>query len=355
MKPQLLSLGLIFLCLTGCEHEPVKTVAKPQPNAQTGQALDNAAAALDTLKSEQKKKSEVLAALIDSADEANLGNPDGVPKVTVANELSVARAANGQATPDPEAALAAAERRRLLAEGKAEEARQAYDSATRRAVEAGKALAEAQAKAEAELTGLRETINRMEREAQKANIAWQAERKAWEEERRRIQDEANRRVQMLQVRILNILGAVGLVAGGACMAIGGIAALRAGGWIAGVGGVACLGLAQLVSLWWFKFACGGALLLLLGGIGVSAWLGKRKEAAAALIKAKADEAAALLNKFKGVTRAVVPVLDDLYYAEDKDGQERLDKQVFDRLKDQMTEEERQLVHNVRGELSVKPQ
>lgn len=140
---------------------------------------------------------------------------------------------------------------------------------------------------------------------------------------------------------LSILAAVGVGF------FGSIAGLRRiGPYVAGLAiiGFLFLGAAQIITQWWFMWACAAEILVIVGWFGIYAWRHQKRGDLAEELQARTAKVAA-------VAKTAVPVLDDAYDAATAETKAWLDTHIFDRLSDLMRSkpEIKQVVHQIRAE------
>ncbi len=185
----------VLLTLTACKHDGV---AIPAPIvAPAGPASQAVGPAITAVGAEHAAALSKIAASAGAIREINAGQPEGPRTDGVANETDLIQELAGQ--PKPEDQLAASERARIVAEGKADEIAKAYAKATSEAAQqrakadaATAALEQARAAAAAEQASLQAKyqaeINRLvaEANARVAAAVKEAQDKARAEQRRMI-------------------------------------------------------------------------------------------------------------------------------------------------------------------------
>ena len=357
------ALAAVWL-LAGCESTPKAPPVRPEGRdaavSAAGARADAATASADGRADEAGRKTgELLSKLksnVVSARAANQGNPDGAPRTKVEGELGVAEGRLGEVQADPVELAAAAQRDLLVEQGRAAEARSAYDRAAAdargQAAELARAQQEAaQARLERDAARAQEkaALADFERRLEENARANQRARDELEARHRRELDEAAQQVLREQVAWLNRAAAgcaaLAVLSFGLAAMFGGLASLRLVGpfsAILGLGALVCFGLAQIVGQWWFKWAILAAVLAVLALV---AWwvLKKQKEGT---LKQKLEGRAASLQ---GLLTQVVPVLDKAYEGAEQSGKELLDRTIFQPLSSTMNRDEKALVHQLRAQ------
>ena len=371
----------VLWLLAGCSTDsPAKRVlpqapAKPaSPLAAAGDRADAATANADgRADARDAKTGELLSKLkanVVSARAANQGNPDAAPRTKVEGELGVAEGRLTNVSPDPAELAAAAQRDLLVEQGRAAEARSAYDRATKDAQ--GQAAEVARAQQEAAGARLERDTARAQEKAALAGFQAELERNRAANQRalddlraahQKELDDAHQQVLKDQVRWLNWAAAgcsaLAVLSFGLAAAFGGLVALRAVApfsAILGFSGLVAFGLAQVVGAWWFKWSVLGAVLVVLG---VVIWwvLKKQKEGT---LKADAEEKAARLTS---ALKTMVPVIDKVYDEGTteltelsakgmKTVRDLLDTLVFQPLGNKMDKDDKAVVHAIRAEAST---
>lgn len=350
--------------LAGCESTPKTPPVKPEgrdaavsaAGAKTDAATANADGRADDA---QRRTGELLSKLksnVVSARAANQGNPDGAPRTKVEGELGVAEGRLGEVQADPVELAAAAQRDLLVEQGRAAEARAAYDRAAAEARDQAAELARAQedaraARLERDAARAQEkaALADFERRLEENRLANQRALDALQARHQRELDEAHQQVLRDQVKWLNRAAAgcagAAVLSFGLAVAFGGLAAMRLVGpfsAVLGFGALVCFGLAQIVGLWWFKWAI---LAVVLVALGVCAWWVLKKQHEGTLKQKLEGKASSL----QGLLTQVIPVLDKAYENAEASGKELLDRTIFQPLSSTMNREEKALVHNLRAQ------
>lgn len=352
-------LGILALSY-GC-HTPAPAVALPTANAKmnaplvaagtTTDVANRAANAMDlNFNTRLASRDSKLVANINAAEDWNLLNPEGQPKVGVSNELTLARNRLSGVVADPEEVAAAANRRTLQLAGKLDEAHAAYNSANKQALDMASGIAAARAATE-QAHKERDAAIASEAKAREEYFALlEANRAVNQKIIETITAEADKKVQDLRAAVwrqqalwLNIAGAACVVLFGVLCWIGGLAGAKSA-WPFAVGGPLCWGLAQLVAEWWFKWAVFGVMAggFVVGGI----WLWKHLKLGEAKVVAEAKTA-----KVTAVLHDIVPVLDEAAKS-DPATKAVLDEHVFAPLGDKMNDTEKQMVKQVRADVAT---
>jgi hypothetical protein len=167
-------LPLMVLSAGGC-HGVFPPAPQPSAVAPALGDLTKLQAQLDAERVEDAKNKAFLAALLDSAKLANEGNPEGAAKEATAGEIGLAIDANGDVQADPQEAIASADRRRLYAEGKAEEARAASADVSKRLESAQADAAKKRAEADAQVKAISADLDTLKRLSADNEAAHQAE------------------------------------------------------------------------------------------------------------------------------------------------------------------------------------
>ena len=307
-------------------------------NAQLAKAQDAATRASEELKQAQSENQLLLAKLkanVTSAAAANTENPEGIPKVRVAGELSVADGRLDGVTADPAEVAAAAQRALLVEQGKTLQAQQAYQDAVR------DSKAEAQDVATETANAAEAYSQQLAAEDKLATVTATYEKRVSDNENantKRLQAVEDS-IRSAQVRDLN-------VAGGLCVALlalgvgfGGLAGLRMT-YPFGIVAAVLFGLAQVVGSLWFHYCLVGGLVVAI--ISAAFYL-------YSLYEEKKTHAAttAQLAQTTSVLHSVVPVLDSAYAGADEATKQVLDDKVFTPLATTMDRSEKALVETIR--------
>jgi hypothetical protein len=308
------------------------------------------------------RDSKVLSNIV-VASNANESNPEGSPKTVVKEELALARNRMKGVTPDENELVAGANRRLLVEQGKAEEARRAYDDAKNTADKLTAELTrtqEAKKKADQDLELAIQTQKRIQEEYDEKIKQNQIEAKAYLDkiEQDHKDELARRDSQVLkeQVTWFNragagcITGAVGLAA--AAWLVGGIVSIRkAAPIVVGLAllSVCAFSMAQLLGQPWIKWV--GISILGAVVIACTVWgvqMAKKNKLESEL-KEKAESLSTIVHN-------TVPVLDTAWETVvaqgNKMGQDLLETLVFAPLRAK-NDPEKKLIKKVRaGNLKV---
>lgn len=325
------------------DRKPAEAGGKPAAGMNLDAASLNATNATSKADEAQSKVNaenqatlEKVKANVISARKSNQENPDGLPKVKVDSELGVAESHLSSVKPDPVELAKSAANALLVEQGHTEEARRAYQ----KAMDDGKAQSAELVKAKLE----------SEKAAAERDVARAAELKAQDEYKAQMiknQVEFNRRLKEAQdlamqeqVKGLNWASFACIVVFGLGLGFGGPAGLKIT-WPFAVISALCLGLAQLVAIAWFKWACLGAIIVALGVCGWWVWSRYKMEA-------QRDEAEDKAGKLNSVLTSVIPVLDKAYENGEQTTKDVLDKAVFQPLSEKMNRDEKSLIHTIRA-------
>lgn len=327
---------LLFICLTlitsGCVLFHGKQ-PDPKPAAPITTAND-ASVALNAKEAELKGR---VAANIETARKANATQPESAAKNTIEGELALG-SNRLDVKADPAELLAGEQRARAIAEGRTEEARKLYADAAKQANEDAKARAKAEA-------DLRVALAKQASDAEKYAKDLAAMKASYEQQI----DSARNEVMKDQVKWLNraaaACAAIALGAIGLSLAFGGIAAIRVVApfaLVVGVGALGCFGLAQIVGLWWFKWA------VLTLALGVAAWIAvwTVKHYRQGNLKQEAESKAA---SYKNALSQIVPVLDKAYEDAESSTKTILDNLIFSKLSSLMDKKDKSVVHSIRAD------
>jgi hypothetical protein len=347
LLPLLLLFG-VTLSSSGCnfwpfKSDPLKPGGQASEASRLGSALsteDEAIKKASEAASEVERQNDKLLSELKSnvvfAREANSGNPEGNPKAVVDGELSIAEGRLSGVEADALELAAARARALLMGQGRTAEARSAYEKAAQRGeqqareleaarIETAKANQERDDARAATLTAVQEYTQRMEQNRAEFDRRLKA---------------AQDKVAADQIRALNVAGAVCLVLFGLGIGFGGPAGLKMT-WPFAVIALMCFGLAQILGLWWFKWAILTAVLVVLAVVVWWVWnqfkLGTLRENA----QTKADS-------FNSLLQQLIPVLDKAYENAEQSGKDLLDRTVFEPLSKKMDREEKSLIHSLRA-------
>lgn len=256
----------------GVENAQVKTV--------------KAVAAQDAAQADEKKKLDArdskVRASVDTASLANEDNPEGIPKYIVHDELALVQGLLEKAKAEDLAA--AAERRAKYEQGRAEEARRMYATASADNTKLASDIAKAQQAAEAAKSERDKALE----EAKKAtgDLKTELERNRIENEKRlkelRDQFEAEKRSKIIAG--LRWLGLASIAAGILFIALTRGTELIRGLLFLG-GGIAANAAAVMIGHWLFPYIAWGAALL--AAVGTAYWVYREHRNGQLAAKAKA--------------------------------------------------------------------
>lgn len=307
-----LSLIIALLFLPACKTvKPVTPPANPTVLAPVVVAVDEAAQAAAAAAKAQAERDSKLVASMEVVDRQNKAAPKSPQQIIIEAEITFSLRLLGSVAVSPEDRAAAAERETLFAQGRADEARKLYADASAKADALNAQIAAANAQRDAALARASEEITK----AAQALAAQQAKHLADMEKLQTAhrQDLADARSEVLrdQVAWFNRIGAgceaAALLIVAGCFFFGGLVALRKFGPIAlflGVAGLLCFGMAQIVGLPWFKWACLAAVLIVVVWVGVFLYRHYKQGD----LKAEVETRAA---KIKGVLGDVVGGVEDV--------------------------------------------
>jgi len=336
---------LVSAALVGCWETPVV----PPPVAvvaPTGPATSAQIIALEQQISTSKELLQRAAGAVFGAQDANFYNPDGLPKAAV--DAQLVEATSALPAPTAEQKLEKANQNARILAGQLEQVK----------AEMGQKISENEA-LKASLEAKSEALERLTAAAEKERA--EAARKLqaqFDEFTKRVTDanaaakkaadEARSQVMREQVAWLNraaaACGALLILVVGVSSVFSGIGALRAVAPFAAlllIATLACAGLAQIVGLWWFKWAILGSTLAALAVAGWWAYSKYRN----GLLREAAEQQAARLT---GVAKNVIPVLDRAYEEASQDGRKLLDELIFTPLSGKMDRTEKATVHEIRA-------
>jgi hypothetical protein len=339
-----------LLLLTGCQlfhksgPQASKSQATPLQNATMAvntstQAANDAAKQVKA--TEALKESKAVSAIAD-AKTNNALNPDGHPKTIVDMDLGLALDIFADVQADPAMALALAQNNALVQQGKAEAALAANNTLAGNVAALNSTL-EAQKAAEATEIAKRDQAlkdQQIQQDAfiQKTNENQTAADKALADEKAK----ESQIEQDKQALYLNIAGGVFLLIFGLGVGFGQLAGLKIV-YPFGILSLMCLGLAQIITQWWFKYGVMGATLLLLIVVGV--WFYQHYQKGN-LLQATTAQA----TKLQTTLSQVVPVIDNAYNNADTATQRVLDDTIFNNLSASMSKDAKSVIHLVRAAL-----
>ena len=345
MKNKFLILALFCFTFTGCHFWPSKAEpgGKPTQATELNVATDNTTQAISAADAAQaikdSKTNELLGkvkANVISAKTSNLGNPEGIAKIKVDGELTVAEQRLSGVAVDQVEVAAAATRDLLVEQGKLSEARKAYDKAADEGKEKAKELE--QANIDTALAISERDLARSKEIA--AKLAYEAAMVKNQEAFNKQLEDAHNEVMKDQVHTLNLVGAGCMLLFALGLGFGGPAGLKMT-WPFGLLGLFAFGLAQIVGLWWFKWAMATILAII---VCVAAWWIWQQYHRGVLHQKMTEKA----NQLQGVLSEVVPVLDKAYENAESTTKELLDKTIFDPLSKKLDKSDKSLVHVIRA-------
>jgi len=273
----------------------------------------------------------------------NAGQPAGPRTDGVENEAKLIQAVAGE--PSAADKLAASERARIVAEGKADEIAKAYATAQTAAAIAAKELGEtktalatseaALAKANADAAAEQATL------AAKLQAHEDALKKAADARVAKVQDEA-RKAWMAKINyVLLGLGGLFLIAAVAnAFLTNGLGLGKSG--ILAVGSAVAFTLDYALNQTWFQYVVIGAVVVTI--IGAGAW---------AYLEWKAHKALGAAEVVNDTAKKIVKQLDTTYEAATTEAKAVLDP-VFDNLSKAMDKTEKNAVHLLRAEANIQP-
>jgi hypothetical protein len=350
MNKSLLQL-LFVLLLTGCSifHKPIglqAPIVQAVPLQRATSAVDTSIQSSDEASKQVKaiealKESKAVSAIADAKTNNSL-NPKGNPKTIVDMDLSLALGIFADVQADPEMALALSQNNALVQQGKAEAALAANNTLASNVAALNTALAAQKAAEAAEIAkrdqALKDQQIQQDAFIQKTNENQTAADKALADEKAK----ESQIEQDKQALYLNIAGGVFLLIFGLGVGFGQLAGLKIV-YPFGILSLMCLGLAQIITQWWFKYGVLGATLLLLIVVGV--WFYQHYQKGNLL---QATQAQA--TKLQTTLSQVVPVIDNAYNNADTATQKVLDDTVFNNLSTSMTKDAKSVIHLVRAAL-----
>ncbi|MEN6533421.1 MAG: hypothetical protein ABFD89_07150 [Bryobacteraceae bacterium] len=336
--------GLLCAALGGCAspHPQAKPSVPPSVTAPDPKPANGAQAASDAAAQERLSK---LSANVNAA--ATAPNIEASP--VAVNELTVAQGRLSDVKPDPVEVAAAAERQALQEAGRAAEARENAKAA------AGQGRSDAIRIAELQATA---TTERVRADAAVAAYAAQAELNRIENQKaidaaiddaKKAQDRQRNSMLHEQAAKLTWIG-IGCISAAISIAVlvgffGSILMIRKlGAYLLALAvvGFLFLGAAQIITQWWFMWACAGVILIGCIWFGVWAWRHQKRGDLA-------EELASRTAKVAAVAKTAVPVWDAAYESATAETKAWLDANVFDRLSSTMNRDEKATVHEVRAE------
>lgn len=341
---------VVGLMLSGCEPHGVPvapaSVTVLAPINEQAEALRVAAEQAAKVQADRDSKLGASAEVIARQNEQSPPSPQ---KPVIAAEAGLLQRILGVA-PSPEDRASAAERETLMLSGKLSQASQLYQDASKRADELNAQIAAAFAQRDMAMSQLSSAIEGAKRDLAAQQAKHDADMVALKAEYQKQIEAARNEVMRQQVAWFNRIGAgceaLGIAAVGLAFFFGGLLALRKVAPVSaflGVAGLLCFGLAQIIGLPWFKWACLGSVAVVVAWVGV--WLYRHYKQGD--LKQEAD---VRLGKVTATLGAVVPVLDQAYENADQTVRDLLDKTIFNRLSDVMKSipEAKATIHEIRS-------
>jgi len=340
-----LALGLMVACTTPNTPSVVVTPTGPATSAELT-ALNVELAALRASFASRNSLDDIAAAGVWAAQEANKLNPVGLPKEATAAQLEEAAKALPTVS-DAKKLEKTNQNARILAGQleavKAEMGQKATEieklkadkaESDKRAADVAAQLVALSAKAETERNDAADKLQKQfDNMSAKIKTA---------------QNEANNKVMLAQVSDLNkaamaCAGLLVLVVGAGSI-FGGVAGLRMVAPLAVLlllGALICFGLAQIIALWWFKWA---VLFAVCAILGLCAWYVIKHYKMGTLQADTAEKAA----KLTGVLTQTIPVLDKAYNDAEGEVKKFMDEHIFTPLNDKMDAKDKAVVHEIRA-------
>ena len=336
--------GLLCAALGGCAspHPQAKPSVPPSVTAPDPKPANDAQAATDAAAQDRLSK---LSANVNAA--ATAPNIEASP--VAVNELTVAQGRLSDVKPDPVEVAAAAERRALVEAGKADEARHNAEAAAGQGRTDAARIAELQATATSERVRADAAVAAYAVQAEKNRISNQKAIDAAIDDAKKAQDRQRNSMLHEQAAKLTWIG-IGCISAAISIAVlvgffGSILMIRKlGAYLLALAvvGFLFLGAAQIITQWWFMWACAGVILIGCIWFGVWAWRHQKRGDLA-------EELASRTAKVAAVAKTAVPVWDAAYESATAETRAWLDANVFDRLSSTMNRDEKATVHEVRAE------
>ncbi|TAK98909.1 MAG: hypothetical protein EPO07_11330 [Verrucomicrobia bacterium] len=340
--------GLLASILCGClTNQPSGPASRPGAEAALVGAQDAAREKTKVADSANEKylaqiyhTAAVIKANVEDANDANFRNPDGHPKTIIAYDLNVVTNYLTNVVTDLGEQARVAERRALIEANRADLAYSNYLGAASQAHLMAEELRQTN-KLVMQLTRERdEALAKVGTETTNYIKEAQTNKTKYENQIKDLQD-AERKSQ---VRYLRLAGLALLLIFGLAVGFGQIAGARIA-WPLGLMGLMCLGLAQLVSQWWFMWACGGVAL---AGLGLVAWWVWNHYHLGNLEQAVSQKATAL----QSTLGQVVPILDKAYDDAAPQFKDFMDTAIFQKLGTEMDSAHKKVIHEIRAGLEV---
>lgn len=346
------ALLVLVLLLAGCSNT---TNAKPTSTKDQNTVLGNAAGNTDaaTTKADaaraavEARLNQLLSSIksnVTTARGANKSNSPGPFQIVVDSELSLAEGKLAGVDADPAELAAGAQRRALVEQGKAEEARAAYDKAQKNAENLSNEVAVAKA-AEQQAISDRDAARAAEEIARKTFIAQlaqnQKDNKAAIDKLKRDYEESAAKEQAFW---LNIGGTVCILIFAAGIGIGKLKGLEIV-WPFGLLALIAFGLAQIVMQAWFKWAVLSGVVLIVGA--VIWWIVRQYKT-----HQEKEAIKGVATQLKTVVDDVVPTLELSYKHAPQEVKDVLDEYVFTPLDKRMDKSTKAFIKTKQAELPV---
>lgn len=338
----------LFLAACTMQHRGGPAAAKPLPSTSELTSAETAADAAAAKAAELDRARDArVKASVEVAREINQQQPEAVATVVVDGELGLAEGELADVTADPAVKAAAAIRAAQAARKDLATVRRDYAQLASKAEQQATAISDARAAAEQA---------RLERDAARASytaavsdFAAKAEsaRLDYEQRIKAAVDEREKSIAAEQAKVLTWIGAgcVGLTV--AALAVGwfagGLLGLRGAAkfaaWTA-VGAVCCFGYAQIVVMWWVKWAVLGTLAV--GVTMLAIYLYRRHKAGQ--LQAAVSTA---LHDTASTAKTIVQTLDEVREKATPEVKKVLEEQILPRLSAAMDYTEKQVVKKLR--------
>lgn len=315
---------------TGAASKNTKQIEVAEYSNKTNEAIERLDETTKNLLILYKQLASEAKTAIAVTREANKEQPESPITKFIDLELGLGQVRLANIPENEKEKILALERFALIKAGESDKWKQAYDSSI--------------SQANTMTTNLRDTLKladqyKTERdEARAKEVKAQEEyKKLAEKKDKEYKDKINKMNDAetkKQVWILRIIGIICVIAFGLTAYYGGKPAFLSISAPLGVLGCVCLGLAQIIAQWWFKYAVGGVCLIILG------------LCVYALIKYIKEKQA--YNNIKEISKAVVPVLDELYENSTDEEKKLLDEKIFSKLSSKMNQDTKDMIHLVRA-------
>jgi len=346
---------ILALLLSGCATapEPIPHVVVAPLGAATTEEIAAKNAWITNLETRLQKKEELAqlaSGAVFGALDANELNPEGRPKDAV--KVQAEEAAHALPSPtDAQKLEKQAQNTRIMAgelvEVRAEMGQQAteIDSLKGKLTEADKAKAVLE-----ERMSNAEKLAKTERDEAAAKL-----QRVMDSMSKRVsdaEDAVKNQVRIEQVATLNewatYCAGAAILSFGLAWLFGNIAGVRKVAPFSAfflLGALTCFGLAQIVGLWWFKWAVLGSVAIVLA---LCAWWVFRQHEAGTL-KAAAEAKAA---KLKDALNILVPVIDKAYNDAEQKVKDVMDATIFKPLNDLMDGKDKATILEIKAELET---